>query len=146
MVGFAKIPERMRDSIELVKQLEELARDVTKGWLPVEGELIESKVQATVDKTIVLSDRLLENGPDGWEEIVIDNNEALLTGLVQRLDLMNQRGALADGWRQIKLAGDDLKSIVDLRATQVLRTKSSANNPLDFSFDDSETRMSIALE
>ncbi len=144
--GFAKIPERMRDSIELVRQLEELARDVTKGWLPVEGELIESKVQATVDKTIVLSDRLLENGPDGWEEIVIDNNEALLTGLVQRLDLMNQRGALADGWRQIKLAGDDLKSIVDLRATQVLRTKSSANDPLDFSFDDSETRMSIALD
>jgi hypothetical protein len=59
---------------------------------------------------------------------------------------MNQRGGLADAWRQIKLAGDDLRSIVDLRATEILRTKSSANNPLDFTFDDSETRMSIALD
>ena len=144
--GLAKIPERMSESMNLVEQLRALALDATKGILPADGKSIESKIQATVDKTIELSDRLLQKGPDGWEEIVIDHNEALLTGLIQRLDLMNQRGGLADAWRQIKLAGDDLRSIVDLRATEVLRTKSSANNPLDFSFDDSETRMSIALD
>lgn len=144
--GLAEIPERMAESVKLVEQLETLAADTTKGILPTEGKSIESKIQTTVDKTIELSDRLLQKGPDGWEEIVIDHNEALLTGLVQRLDLMNQRGGLADAWRQIKLAGDDLRSIVDLRATEILRTKSSANNPLDFSFDDSETRMSIALD
>ena len=144
--GLAEIPERMSESVKLVEQLESLALDATKGILPTEGKSIESKIQATVDKTIELSDRLLQKGPDGWEEIVIDHNEALLTGLIQRLDLMNQRGGLADAWRQIKLAGDDLRSIVDLRATEVLRTKSSANNPLDFTFDDSETRMSIALD
>ncbi len=146
MEEFAKIPERMRESLTLVEQLETLARDATKGLLPKKGVSIESKVESTVDETIELSDRLLENGPDGWEEIIIDHDEALLTGLVQRLDLMNQRGDLADAWRQIKLAGDDLRSIVDLRATQSLRTKSSANKPLDFSFDDSETRMSVALD
>ncbi len=144
--GLAEIPERMSESVKLVEQLESLALDATKGILPTEGKSIESKIQTTVDKTIELSDRLLQKGPDGWEEIVIDHNEALLTGLIQRLDLMNQRGGLADAWRQIKLAGDDLRSIVDLRATEVLRTKSSANNPLDFTFDDSETRMSIALD
>ncbi|HUP78740.1 MAG TPA: TolC family protein [Pirellula sp.] len=144
--GFAKIPARMKESVKLVEQMEALARDSTIDILPAEGKSIESKVQSTVDTTIELSDRLLEKGPDGWEEIVIGHDEALLTGLVQRLDLMNQRGALADGWRQIKLAGDDLRSIVDLRATQILRTNSSGNAPLDFSFDDSETRMSIALD
>lgn len=144
--GFAEIPDRMTESMKLVEQMEALALDATKGILPTEGRSIESKIQTTVDKTIELSDRLLQKGPDGWEEIVIDHNEALLTGLIQRLDLMNQRGGLADAWRQIKLAGDDLRSIVDLRATEVLRTKSSTNNPLDFTFDDSETRMSIALD
>ncbi len=146
MEEFAKIPERMKESLKLVEQLESLAQDATKGLLPEKGVSIESRVESTVDETIELSDKLLEKGPDGWEEIVIDHDEALLTGLVQRLDLMNQRGDLADAWRQIKLAGDDLRSIVDLRATQSLRTKSSANKPFDFSFDDSETRMSVALD
>ncbi len=59
---------------------------------------------------------------------------------------MNQRGQLADAWRQIKLAGDDLRSIIDLRATHVLRTNSQNNNPFDFTFDDSETRVSAALD
>ena len=143
---FRRIPQRMQESVSLVEQLELLARDATRDIVPAEGKSIESKVQSTVDKTIALSDRLLEKGPDGWEEIGVDRDEALLTGLVQRLDLMNQRGELADAWRQIKLAGDDLKSIVDLRATQVLRTKSNGNDPLDFSFDDSETRLSVALD
>ncbi len=99
-----------------------------------------------MDKTITLSDKLLEKGPDGWVEIQIDHDEALLTGLVQRLDLMNQRGQLADAWRQIKLAGDDLRSIINLQATEVLRTNSKNNNPFDFTFDDSETRLSVALD
>lgn len=143
---FRKIPERMKESVSLVEELESLASDATQDIIPAGGQSIESKVQSTVDKTISLSDRLLEKGPDGWQEIVMDKNEALLTGLVQRLDLMNQRGELADAWRQIKLAGDDLRSIVDLRATQILRTKSNGKDPLDFSFDDSETRMSVALD
>jgi hypothetical protein len=141
-----KIPDRMQDSLMLAETVEKLALEATKEILPQEGKSIEAKVQVTVDKTIELSDRLLEKGPDGWEEIEIDPNEALLTGLVQRLDLMNQRGDLADAWRQIKLAGDDLRSIVDLRATQALRTRSAGTNPFDFTFDDSETRVSVALD
>lgn len=146
IVDLEKIPDRMQDSIKLAETIEKLGLEATKDILPQEGKSIEAKVQATVDTTIELSDRLLEKGPDGWEEIEIDPNEALLTGLVQRLDLMNQRGELADAWRQIKLAGDDLRSIVDLRATQALRTQSAGTNPFDFTFDDSETRVSVALD
>ncbi len=143
---FEKIPERMKESVELAAALKKLSSDVTGDILPSGGDSIAKKVEMTVDKTIELSDRLLDKGPDGWQEIVLDHDEALLTALVQRLDLMNQRGQLADDWRQIKLAGDDLRSVVDLRATQILRTKSGANQPLNFSFDNSETRLSMALD
>lgn len=146
MEDLEKIPDRMKESVKLADKIEQLAVDATKNILPSEGESIEAKVEETVDKTIELSERLLEKGPDGWEEIEIDANEAMLTGLVQRLDLMNQRGDLADAWRQIKLAGDDLRSIVDLHATQAIRTRSTGTNPFDFTFDDSETRLSVALD
>lgn len=141
-----KIPERKREAVELAAEVRRLSSQVTQDILPTDVPAINDKVQDTVDKTIALSDRLLEKGPDGWAEIVIDHDEALLTSLVQRLDLMNQRGQLADGWRQIKLAGDDLRSIINLQATQVLRTDSKHNNPFDFTFDDSETRIGAALD
>ncbi len=143
---FEKIPDRKKDAVELATAVRRLSSAATKDILPSDSQAISSKVQETVDKTIQLSDKLLEKGPDGWVEIAIDHDEALLTSLVQRLDLMNQRGDLADAWRQIKLAGDDLRSVIDLQATQVLRTNSKNNNPFDFTFDDSETRLSVALD
>ncbi len=143
---FEQIPDQKQQAVELAETVRKLSSVATKNILPSDGPAITTKVQDTVDKTIQLSDKLLEKGPDGWVEIVIDHDEALLTGLVQRLDLMNQRGELADAWRQIKLAGDDLRSIIDLQATQVLRTNSKNNNPFDFTFDDSETRLSVALD
>lgn len=140
------IPKRATSSQQLVVSFEKLAAEAIRDIIPDDGTPLAAKVQQTVDKTIQLSDRLLSTGPVGWEEIVLDHNETLLTGLVQRLDLMNQRGRLADAWRQIKLAGDDLKSVVDLRATQVIGTQTGSNNPFDFSFDNSQTRLSAALD
>ncbi len=45
-----------------------------------------------------------------------------------------------------QIGGRRLRSIVDLQATQTLRTKTGSNNPFDFSFDDSQTRLSVALD
>ncbi len=140
------IPKLVERAEELLKEVDALAAEVTKDVLPRERGAFEIKVQMTIDKTLELCDRLLAHGPSGWEEIIIDPNEAMLTALVQRLDLMNQRGDLADAWRQIKLAGDDLRSIVDLQATQTLRTRPGSDNPLDFSFDNSETRLTMSLD
>jgi hypothetical protein len=141
-----QIPDQMKRSVELVKAIDLLAAATTTDLIPSDRKLVEKSVQEAVDKSIELSDKLLSNGPDGWTDIQLDESEALLTGLVQRLDLMNQRGDLADAWRQIKLAGDDLRSILDLRATHVLRTKTGDNDPFNFTFDDSETRLSVALD
>ncbi len=140
------VPELLRKSLELVKQADALTKDSTGQYLPQEPQAFEMKVQLTVDKTLELCNRLLEHGVNGWEEMPVESNEAMLTALVQRLDLMNRRGDLADAWRQIKLAGDDLKSVMDLRATHILRTRSDNNSPFDFTFDDSETRLSMALD
>ncbi len=82
----------------------------------------------------------------GLSEIAVDVDEAMLTALVQRLDLMNQRGELADRWRDIKYTGDALKGIVNVRGTQSLRTPAGGNKPLDFSFDDSTTTLGLEFD
>jgi hypothetical protein len=66
-------------------------------------------------------------------------DDAMLTALVQRFDVMNRRGDLADTWRQIKLAGDDLKSILNLHASQAIGTS-------DFAFDNSHTRVALEFD
>jgi hypothetical protein len=59
---------------------------------------------------------------------------------------MNQREILADAWREIKLKGDDLKSVLNLRASERLRTRSGYNRPFDFTFDDSDTRVLLTFD
>ena len=58
---------------------------------------------------------------------------------------MNQRGILADSWRQIKLAADDLKSILNLSATQTVRTRDNVNRAFDFTLDESTTNLALSL-
>jgi hypothetical protein len=83
---------------------------------------------------------------EGLMPIEIDMDEAMLTALVQRLDLMNRRGALADTWRQIKYAGDDLRSILNVQASESIRTRTGSSNPFDFTFDNSTTQLSLQFD
>lgn len=80
----------------------------------------------------------------GLPTIAISADEAMVTALVQRLDLMNERGALADRWRDIKLAADELRSRLDLRASQTIGTR--RNRPFDFSLENSNTRLQMAWD
>jgi hypothetical protein len=57
---------------------------------------------------------------------------------------MNRRGELADRWRNIKIAADELRSFLDLNARQVIRTEQ--NRPFDFSFDNATTRLNLSLD
>ena len=82
----------------------------------------------------------------GLVPIQIEMDDAMMTALVQRFDLMNQRGFLADDWRLIKYAADDLKSILNLNASQSIRTRSTDNQPFDFTFDDSTTSVGVSLD
>ena len=98
----------------------------------------------TVDALLAKSDQLLSSLGGGLPSIELDFDDAMLTALVLRFDLMNQRGELADDWRQIKLAADDLKSILNLRATQTVRSPGAS--PFDFTFDESLTNLNATLD
>jgi len=109
-----------------------------------EEQLQQILVQA--DELIKDSQSMLAEEVGGLVPVEIEMDDAMLTALTLRFDLMNERGALADDWRQIKLAGDDLKSILNLRAAQRIRTRSGVNRPFDFTFDDSQTQLSMTFD
>ncbi len=91
-----------------------------------------------------ISDQLFESMQEDLPAIRISADEAMVTALVQRLDLMNRRGELADRWRNIKIAADELRSFLDLNARQVIRTEK--NRPFDFSFRNSTTRLGLSFD
>ncbi|MEZ6137295.1 MAG: TolC family protein [Pirellulaceae bacterium] len=87
------------------------------------------------------------NTPDfGLKPIEIDLDDAMVTALVLRFDLMTQRESAVDDWRRIKLAADELKSVLDLNARQVIRTKSGSNQPFNFTLDDSATQLGVTFD
>ena len=80
------------------------------------------------------------------QPIDIDVDDAMLTALLLRFDLMNQRGILADDWRQIKLDADDLRSILDLNGSYRIRTDPDSTDPFDFTFDESQASLGLRVD
>ncbi len=110
---------------------------------PTEAEKDREAIAIT-DQLLATTDSLIEGSETGLPSVDIDVNDAMLTALIQRLDLMNERGFLADNWRRVKLAADDLRSILNLSASHSLRT--DKNEPFDFDFDDSRTELRLSLD
>ncbi|QDV65615.1 TolC family protein [Crateriforma conspicua] len=148
------IEKRQLDELEslskrgdpLLQRVDRLDREAAGDLLPDQEGEMDELIAKTVKEIVDLVDQVAGSDVGGLDEVDIDDDEAMLTALVQRYDLMNQRGELADARRQIKLAADDLRSIIDIRATHILRTRSDVNRAFDFTFDDSETRLSFALD
>jgi len=101
---------------------------------------------ADVDRLIEQSQELLARRAGGLTPIEVDVDDAMLTALTLRYELMNQRESLADDWRNIKYQGDDLKSVLNLHASELLRTRRDANRPFDFSWDDSDTELGVTFD
>jgi hypothetical protein len=146
----AEFPRLLEDSVQLEKDVAALVQrsaiihgQGTRQRTPAE-ELQETI--AEVDKLLRESESYLLSSQGGLVPIEIDMDDAMMTALVRRFDLLNERGFLADNWRQIKLAADDLKSILNLRATQSIRTRNGVNRPFDFTFDDSTTTLSATFD
>lgn len=113
--------------------------------------LLGGAPDSSPEASLALSDELLEISTNYFEQarrgltpVDISMDDAMLTALTQRLDLMNERGILADDWRRIKIAADDLKSVLNLNATQFIGTEN--NRPFDFSWDNSQTRVSLQFD
>ena len=119
------------DLAELIAQVDEALGQETDAGVALENTL------QRLDDLLLNSASLLDESTAGLVPVEISVDDAMMTALVLRMDLMNERGFLADDWRQIKLAADDLKSILNLSASQSLE---------DFDFDDSQTRLRAVFD
>ena len=108
--------EQLQDLPEIVRLASELRTEVERlvGELDTLNGISQNDLAPgeSLQQTEVLVRRLLEEAQEvsgnlggGLEPIDIDVDPAMLTALVLRFELMNQRGQLADVWRDIKLRG-----------------------------------------
>lgn len=107
----------------------------------------EVNLRETLEKTdelIEFAGAVLRQADGGLPPLDISVDEAMVTALVQRLDLMNERGFLADDWRAIKIAADELKSNLELGASQTIGT--DRNRPFSFSADNANTRLRLSCD
>ncbi len=138
----------LADRFRQLRQLEVRAKELQSQLLAMRREKetspsLEQLVRET-DELLAATDRWLGEGSHGLPELGIDVDSAMLTALVQRLDLMNERGMLADDWRNVKYAADELKSVLNLGASHRLRT--DRNRPFGFDFDDSQTQLRVNFD
>ncbi len=144
------------DQVELLEFTEALQSELAELTDRLDNKIGRTRpdsVDAFIGRAMEISDQLLEDsGPFtdttgvGLVPIEIEMDDAMMTSLVQRFDLMNERGFLADDWRQIKYAADELRSVLNLQATQSIRTRNGENRPFDFTFDDSTTTAGVTLD
>ncbi len=143
-----QIPELVDLAELLLNETQILAdevADILKSPPRTREETLEWTVRQ-VDELSATTQQWLDTSTMGLTPIEIDVDDAMLTALTLRFELMNQREQLADNWRGIKLAGDDLKSILNVRASQEVRTRSGVNRPFDFTFEDSQTRVTMTFD
>ena len=132
--------------LQLVRESDTLVNRIDT-WVSSRAALLRRPTtDVLAEESLHRSLRLLSSSSSGLAAIEMTFDDAMITALVTRLDLMNQRGELGDVWRQVKLAGDDLRSVLNLGASQAVRTRSDVNRPFDFTFDESETRLDLTFD
>lgn len=135
---------RLQNEVEAAAKQFDMALGLQIEQPPPAVELQRSLEQA--DRLLQESDELLQALGAGLTPIEIDADDAMLTALNLRFDLMNQRGDVADSWRQIKYAGDDLKSVLNITASHRVSTRSDVNRVFDFTFNESDTRVQASFD
>ena len=113
---------------------------------PMSREVFENRALAFANLILDESQSFLNSAGAGLVPIRVDMDDAMMAGLVQRFDLMNERGFLADDWRQIKYAADELRSVLNLQATHSLRTRDGENNPFEITLQDSTTTAALSFD
>ncbi|MBI1314635.1 hypothetical protein GC176_25360 [bacterium] len=110
------------------------------------GLTLQQTPEQLIAAPLAASRRLLEDRSAALNSIRIDLDDASLAALLLRLDLMTARGQLGDQWRGIKLAADNLRSVLNLSARQRLRSETDSNRATGIDFDVSETELAITFD
>lgn len=141
-----RIPDLVVQADALLAEAEEL-RSQTEKRDPDDSSATRADIEetlATINDLMRQSQELASEESAALSPVTIDMDDAMMTALLLRFDLMNQRGFLADAWRQIKLAADDLKSVLNLNASHRLRTEK--NRPFGFTLEESETQLNLSFD
>ncbi len=141
----AELERQSRDLLVLVEQSQVVADEIFRAE-KVAMAASPAELKQLFAEVLRTSTNIINSDVGGLVPVEVDMDQAMLTALVQRLDLMNRRAALADAWRQIKYAGDDLRSILNVRASQAIRTRSGIDDPFDFTFDNSTTQLALQFD
>ena len=132
-------------ALKVMVSLEPIARRMIGA--PANRSAPRIELQQSVDQGKQLLAMLEKLGADeasGLPMIELSVDDAMVTALVQRFDMMNQRGFLADDWRAIKLAADDLKSALNLNVSHALSSR--GEKAFDFGVEDSQTELRAAVD
>ncbi|RPI89375.1 MAG: hypothetical protein EHM42_03105, partial [Planctomycetaceae bacterium] len=137
-----------QESARLVEAGQELVAQA--GQLPgadvsgAEEDSRQKTITELVDRVLARAASLLTSETSELTPVEIELDDAMLTALALRLDLMNRRGELADARRAEKLAADDLRSVLNLHATETLGT--DAFGPYDFRIDSAQTEVRAEID
>jgi len=99
-----------------------------------------------VAPAIDLAKRSIDDSTLDLPRVDMTQQDAMLTALSLRWDLANTREQVADAWRRVKLAADNLRSVVSIDATQTIRTDSAVNRVFDFTWDESSTNLRLRVD
>lgn len=143
-----RLDELLAQAQKLVTSAESagtLASRLTNSLAMQNGLRPEQTPQQLIEQPMAESQRILDDRDAVLAAVRVGMDDASLAALLARLDLMTARGELADQRRGIKLAADDLKSILNLSARQRLTTENDSNKT-EFDFDQSSTELAVTLD
>ncbi len=80
------------------------------------------------------------------DPIEYEEDEAVVEGLNNRLDLKNRRAEVVDAWRKIKVAADGLESDLDLFLEGDIATELDGTNPVAFSRRANHYRVGVQFD
>ncbi|MEM0925024.1 MAG: TolC family protein [Planctomycetota bacterium] len=143
---FDQLDTQVRLVDDLLDRTQALEAEVVADLLPEGERELEALLQQLVDESLQLVDSVMSGDTSGLDEVNVDEEDAMMLALIQRLDLANVRGDLADSRRQVKLNADDLRAILDLRVQQSLRARRLVSDTFDVRSDGATTRLSFALD
>ncbi len=107
-------------------------------------KLLEESISDARTLLTLTGDLLESSETYSLPSVGIGLDDAMETALVNRFDLMNERGRLADRRRSVKLAADDLKSVVDIDASHTLSTED--DKPFAFTGERNRTQGSVHID
>lgn len=140
--------ELVADADNLYNSVKTATADMEALLSPLDPDVPSGKQRdrdlAHSEKVLQSTESLLDTAHQGLPAVDISLDRAMATALINRTDLMNQRGRLADARRQIKLSADELRSILQLEATHSMR--SDDQQPFRFRGDAGTTQVSLRFD